>query len=319
MLTPISTASTAAGPSAGHQWQQHQHRGQVVDDVGQQRGHGGDAQQREQRRARAAASACIAIAEAVCITAGDHHAEAQHEGQERDVDAATMPRTVLRPRARLRTPSTTAPASAAHAGAMPKADVTANPASVSPSTTRTNTGTSAGGGGAAPVTGARVRGEKQAQQQVFDGDREHPWQRHQRGEVGEGAGPAALNASRLVRLDTGSSSDAVFDRCAVAYACGFGGLPQRAGGREHHRCQQHDGRVQAQHGRGAPPRRRTPCRAAGADRRRCAAPSPTPAAWNRPSSSQSFASTSTAARKPTTGSRSRTSATASSMGPRPSR
>ena len=35
--------------------------------------------------------------------------------------------------------------------------------------------------------------------------------------------PAALKASRLVRLDTGSSSDAVLDRCAVAYACGRAG------------------------------------------------------------------------------------------------
>ena len=48
MLTPISTASTAAGPDAAHQRQQHQHCGQVVDDVRQHCGDGGDAQQREQ-------------------------------------------------------------------------------------------------------------------------------------------------------------------------------------------------------------------------------------------------------------------------------
>ncbi len=35
--------------------------------------------------------------------------------------------------------------------------------------------------------------------------------------------PAAENASRFVRLDTGSSSDAVLARCAVAYACGRAG------------------------------------------------------------------------------------------------
>ena len=35
--------------------------------------------------------------------------------------------------------------------------------------------------------------------------------------------PAAVNASRLVRFDTGNSSDAVFARCAVAYACGLAG------------------------------------------------------------------------------------------------
>ncbi len=35
--------------------------------------------------------------------------------------------------------------------------------------------------------------------------------------------PAAVNASRLVRLETGSNSDAVLARCAVAYACGLAG------------------------------------------------------------------------------------------------
>src|SRR5258705_346936 len=33
--------------------------------------------------------------------------------------------------------------------------------------------------------------------------------------------PATLNANRLVRFDTGNNSDALFARCAVAYACCF--------------------------------------------------------------------------------------------------
>ena len=114
--------------------------------------------------------------------------------------------------------------------------------------------------------------------------------------------PAVANASRLVRFDTGSSSDAVLARCAVAYACGRAGtrsvravasttgvssttvasrLKHRRGGRgdDEHLTQQRD---------------RTPAN--------CRAPSPRRPRRNRPSSSQSLASTSTAARKPTTGS-----------------
>src|SRR5882762_384215 len=56
--------------------------------------------------------------------------------------AFAIPATVLRPRARPCTPSTTAPASAANAGDNPNSEVTANPTSVSASTTSANTGTS---------------------------------------------------------------------------------------------------------------------------------------------------------------------------------
>ena len=40
--------------------------------------------------------------------------------------------------------------------------------------------------------------------------------------------PAALSASRFVRLETGSSREAELDRCAVAYTCGVGLTPERA-------------------------------------------------------------------------------------------
>ena len=62
--------------------------------------------------------------------------------------------------------------------------------------------------------------------------------------------PAAVNASRLVRFDTGNSSDAVFARCAVAYACGLAGTASERCRREHHGRQQHDRRIQAQDRRG---------------------------------------------------------------------
>ena len=40
--------------------------------------------------------------------------------------------------------------------------------------------------------------------------------------------PLAANASRLVRLDTGSSDEAVFARWVQAYTCGLGRAPSRA-------------------------------------------------------------------------------------------
>src|SRR5947208_643354 len=55
--------------------------------------------------------------------------------------ASAMPETVVRPRANPCTPSTTAPANAAHAGDNPNADATANPTSVRASTMSTSTGT----------------------------------------------------------------------------------------------------------------------------------------------------------------------------------
>ncbi|CAM5420967.1 hypothetical protein STENM223S_07236 [Streptomyces tendae] len=39
--------------------------------------------------------------------------------------------------------------------------------------------------------------------------------------------PLAVNASRLVRLETGRSSEAEFARCAVAYTCGRARAPAR--------------------------------------------------------------------------------------------
>src|SRR5689334_4246328 len=55
--------------------------------------------------------------------------------------ASAIVETVVRPRANPCTPSTTAPASAAHAGDNPNTEVTANPISVSASTASVNSGT----------------------------------------------------------------------------------------------------------------------------------------------------------------------------------
>ena len=116
--------------------------------------------------------------------------------------------------------------------------------------------------------------------------------------------PAAASASRLVRLETGSSSEAEFARWAVAYTCGRARTPARAavanttGVSSTTVASRLRTAVMSAAVTNTPPSRRW----ALAPHSRATA---SPAAANRPSSSQSWASTRTAARKPTTGSRSR--------------
>ncbi len=59
----------------------------------------------------------------------------------------------------------------------------------------------------------------------------------------------AVNASRFVRFDTGSSNEPLFASRVHAYACGRAGTPSRAAVAQHNGCQQHDRRVQGEHGR----------------------------------------------------------------------
>ena len=78
--------------------------------------------------------------------------------------ASAIPDTVLRPRARPCTPSTTAPANAAHAGDNPNNEVTANPRSVSARTASTNTGTcTSSGNGVARRLDRQLAREKPTQ------------------------------------------------------------------------------------------------------------------------------------------------------------
>src|SRR4051812_7519942 len=126
-------------------------------------------------------------------------------------------------RASARTPRTTAPASAAHAGEKPSSDATANPTNVRHSTTSTNTGIRTGfvvGSGCGFTARSRAKTQRSKRNSMataanHDGAITAVKWRNDR--------PAAVNASRLVRLDTGSNSDAVLARCAVAYACGRAG------------------------------------------------------------------------------------------------
>jgi hypothetical protein len=67
----------------------------------------------------------------------------------------------------------------------------------------------------------QVGGEEPAEHDVFGADGGQPRQRHQHGEPAERQ-PADGEREQLVRLETGSSSDAEFARCVHAYTCGRG-------------------------------------------------------------------------------------------------
>ncbi len=124
---------------------------------------------------------------------------------------------MARRRASARPASTAAPARAAQAGLTPAAEAPTNPASVRPTTVTVNTGSPA-----APSPASRwVRGP------ADPGLRSDPKNRpnttystpmtasHGRAISAAkcpNASPLAANASRLVRLDTGSSSDAELAR-----------------------------------------------------------------------------------------------------------
>ena len=145
--------------------------------------------------------------------------------------AAAMPAMDVSRRVSARTPSTTAPASAAQAGEKPSIDATANPASVRASTTSTNTGTlavSVAGSGCGSTRGPSRKanaatGIRSATAASHAGAITAVKWRNDR--------PAAENASRLVRLDTGRSSDAVLARCAVAMRAAWQGPTARASSR----------------------------------------------------------------------------------------
>ena len=113
--------------------------------------------------------------------------------------------------------------------------------------------------------------------------------------------PLAANASRLVRLETGSSSEAEFARWAVAYTCGRARSPTRAavanttGVSSTTVASRLSTAVVSAATANTPPSSRT-------GRPRQARATTSPAAVNRPSSAHSCDSVSTAARNPTTGS-----------------
>ena len=125
--------------------------------------------------------------------------------------------------------------------------------------------------------------------------------------------PPARNASRLVRLETGSSNEAELARCVQAYMCGLARNRTRAavanttGVNSTTVASRLSAAVTTE-----PTTKTRPNRATG--RPREAAAIHRPAASNSPSRSHSSASTSTAARKATVGPRLRSSANAADGG-----
>ena len=124
-------------------------------------------------------------------------------------------------------------------------------------------------------------------------------------------------ASRLVRLETGSSREAEFAIRRQAWAPGRDGVPIATAAPIDDRGQQHDGGVEAEHGgdRGGQQEdageQPLGAAAAGVATTRCAA------AVNRPARAQTSATTRIVARKATTGPRCRSASSASARSSRP--
>ena len=139
-----------------------------------------------------------------------------------------MAATVVRRWASARTARTAAPANAAQAGLTPAAEVATNPARVAATVTRTNTGAPAvWATGAARAPASRSAGEEPGSTRYSAAMAASHGSAISAAKRGK-ARPLAANASRLVRLDTGSSSDAEFARWVQAYTCGLGRAPSCA-------------------------------------------------------------------------------------------
>jgi hypothetical protein len=110
-----------------------------------------------------------------------------------------------------------APAAATHAGAIPSAELTAKPASVSPTTASAKRGSGGRSSAAARARRGRPRSTAKKRVSTIHSTATAP-------AVGSAMSPAkrvndsplAWKASRLVRLETGSSSDAELARCEQA-------------------------------------------------------------------------------------------------------
>ena len=174
------------------------------------------------------------------------------------------------------------------------------PASVHATVASANTGTSGGsaaGGAWAPTSRSVAKNRRKMRYSVpIAISHGSAIRAAKRGKLS----PLAAKASRLVRLETGSSSEAVFDRWVQANTCGLGRIPRRAAVANTTGVSSTivasrlstavitdaTANTQASSLRGCPAAARE---------------SKDPHARNSPSSSHSWARTSTAARKPMTG------------------
>src|SRR6266550_2672247 len=131
--------------------------------------------------------------------------------------ARTSPPVVTLRWLNARSPSSIAPASAAQAGFTPANDVPTNPASVAATAASVKTGTPTRFGGATPADGG-PRSAANTQRKTAYSTKIAISHGNDISAVNRtNESPRAAKASRLVRLDTGSSSDAEFARWVHAY------------------------------------------------------------------------------------------------------
>ncbi len=124
-------------------------------------------------------------------------------------------------------PSTSAPAAATHPGSVSRGELATSPASVAASTARANHGVGSTGTGPVGRPGLDRSPAKHSRVPTYS-----TISTTSRGSTINAANranesPVASSASRLVRLETGSSSDAELARCAVACRCGRAETPTR--------------------------------------------------------------------------------------------
>ncbi len=199
---------------------------------------------------------------------------------------------------------------------MPAAEVTTKPTSVQATVTSANTGTSRGSAVEGAWAPASRSVPKNRRTTTYSAPMAASQGRAVRAAKRVKLRPLVAKASRLVRLDTGSSSEAVFDRWVQAYTWGLGRAPMRAAVAKTTGV---SSTTVASRLSTAVIREAAANTCTSKRRGHPAAPRAiqAPQAWNRPSSSHSRARTRTAARKPITGPSRAASAAASSRGMAP--
>ena len=162
--------------------------------------------------------ASTASASPLSLAAAHDHAEAEHEDEEHGSAARTSPAGAASPRTSAGAVIAAAPAAATHTGATRAPSWPRSPASVSAEDREREARQRR-------ALGRRRRRPPRPPEVGGEEAREHdPLHRERRRAVGSAMSPAkrvndrplAWKARRLVRLETGSSSDAEFARCEQA-------------------------------------------------------------------------------------------------------
>ena len=242
-----------ASPSSG---EQQQHRRQVVEQVGQHRGHRGASssprqggyggQHRGQRRAQP-------VRRDRLTTTTPSASTNRQNGRSAAADQAPGR---IRPATQRRAPSTSAPASATHTGSTPEQRRRTEPGAASGPAPPARTAAARGRTGRAVVVGRRGSGPAPGPRGTRAG---RPGTRspmhHQPRRAISAAKPMKDSPDRRERQQVGQVRHRQQQRRRVGQVRAgvdvrAGPHPQQPRGGQHHRGQQHHGRVQAEHRRG---------------------------------------------------------------------